>query len=64
MRKNIAYLVHIMIYSGYENGYYFLRLTHNIKMTDITNIFHDGYNIFGTHMLLIKKRESILQTNQ
>ena len=46
-----------MIYSGYENGHYFVRLTHDIRVLDAVDIFHDGYKLFGGHMLLLKRRE-------
>ncbi len=47
----------IMIYSGYENGRYFVRLTHDMRMLEAMDIFHDGYKLLGGHMLLLKKRD-------
>jgi hypothetical protein len=49
-----------MIYSGYENGHYFIRFTHDVRVVDVMGIFQEGYRIFGSHMLLVKKREAVV----
>lgn len=46
-----------MIYAGYENGSYFVRFTHDVKVVSVASIFQEGYRIFWGHMVLIKNRE-------
>lgn len=53
-----------MIYSGYENNHYFVRLTHDIRVVDAMDILHDGYRILGGHMLLLKKREYFVRETE
>lgn len=45
-----------MIYSGYENGHYFVRFTHDIKILDAVDVLSSGYKIFGKYLLLLKRR--------
>lgn len=46
-----------MIYSGYESGHYYVRLTHDMRMLDAMDMLKNGYRIALGHMLLLKKRE-------
>lgn len=45
-----------MIYSGYEHGHYFVRLTHDIRMIEAADMLNDGYKLMMGHMLLVKRR--------
>lgn len=49
-------MVGVMIYSGYEHGHYFVRLTHDIRIAEAVSILNNGYKIMAGYMLLIKKR--------
>jgi hypothetical protein len=49
--------VNIMIYSGYESGHYFVRLTHDMPILDVVEVLRSGYRMVGRYMLLIKRRE-------
>ena len=51
-----VYPVERMIYSGYEHGHYFVRLTHDVKLAAIRDVLGSGYRVFGTFMLLVKRR--------
>ena len=49
----------MMIYAGYENGHYYVRLTHDMRLIDALFMFQRGYHIVIGYMLLIKKRGMI-----
>lgn len=46
----------MMTYAGYENGHYYVRLTHDMKFLDAMGIFQSGYRMVMGYMLLIKRR--------
>lgn len=45
-----------MIFSGYEHGHYFVRLSRDMRMADMAGVFGRGYRLFGGYLLLIKRR--------
>lgn len=47
-----------MIYCGYENRHFFIRLTHDVRVLDMKDVLHSGYRIFAGQMVLIKPREA------
>lgn len=46
-----------MIYCGYENRHFFIRLTHDVRVLEMREVLHDGYRILSGQMVLIKPRE-------
>jgi len=48
----------MMIYCGYENGHYYVRLTHDMRLVDAMCMFQGGYRMVMGYMLLIKRRET------
>ncbi len=46
-----------MIFSGYENNHFFVRLTRDMRMVDAFDVLHRGYRLVDGYLLLLKKRE-------
>ncbi len=57
MSKSRIISVVLMIYSGYENGHFFVRLTHDIPVLDAMDVLGSGYKLVMGYMLLLKRRE-------
>ncbi len=48
-----------MIYSGYENGHYYVRITSDVKLLDVLGMQYSGFKFLGEYMLFLKRRQTI-----
>ena len=57
MRKSTMNAVDAMIYAGYENGQYFVRFGHDVRLIETVDMIRDGYSIVLGYMLMLKRRD-------
>ena len=43
-----------MIYSGYECGHFYVRLTHDIRVLDAVEMFQNGYKLVNVDKPIVQ----------